>query len=64
MFSVEVTNVDKVGQGGGLVEEGKMIKVFQKDGKIQLENFAHKMREYWDMLAITLFGLCVICQSV
>ena len=56
--------MDKVGQGGGLVEEGKMIKVFQKDGKIQLENFAHKMREYWNMLAITLFGLCVMCLSV
>ena len=36
--------MDKVGQGGGLVEEGEMIKVFQKDGKIQLQYFEHKMR--------------------
>ena len=30
MFSVEVTAKDKVGEGGGVVEEGEMITVVER----------------------------------
>ena len=29
MFSVEVTNKDKVSEGGGVAEEGELIKVIE-----------------------------------